>query len=283
MKKLLLAIVLMGLNPLLSQNNQGYLYGGYESNSQWLLDDTELRLTDTDPGFLAPEDAFRANNYLQLNYNIGDFTAGVQYESYLPSALLGYSPTFDNQNGIAFYYLNVKLQALDITAGYFYEQFGSGLILRSWEDRQLGINSAILGARVKFAVNDYLSLTALGGQQRNGFELTEGIINGYDLTYDLGQQLNFTQGDLRFGASYVSRYQQRGTNDQIPSNVGAVSGRFDWRYKGLYGNVEAIRKDPDVIANEGQLVSNRLYDGTALQANIGFSKKDWGPAGHFVV
>jgi hypothetical protein len=281
MKKLLLAIVLMGLNPLLSQNNQGYLYGGYESNSQWLLDDTELRLTDTDPGFLAPEDAFRANNYLQLNYNIGDFTAGVQYESYLPSALLGYSPTFDNQNGIAFYYLNVKLQALDITAGYFYEQFGSGLILRSWEDRQLGINSAIQGARVKFAVNDYLSLTALGGQQRNGFELTEGIINGYDLTYDLGQQLNFTQGDLRFGASYVSRYQQRGTNDQIPSNGGAVSGRFDWRYKGLYGNVEAIRKEPDVIANEGQLVSNRLYDGTALQANIGFSKKGLGASATF--
>ena len=105
---------------------------------------------------------------------------------------------------------------MDITAGYFYEQFGSGLILRSWEDRQLGINSAIQGARVKYNVNNFVSFTALVGQQRNGFELTEGVINGYDLNYDLGQQLNFSRGDLRFGASYVSRYQERGTNDQIP-------------------------------------------------------------------
>lgn len=87
MKKLLYASCFLALTPLWGQNNQGYLYGGYESNSQWLLDDTELKLSDTDPGFLAPEDAFRSNNYLQLNYNIGDFTAGVQYESYLPSAL----------------------------------------------------------------------------------------------------------------------------------------------------------------------------------------------------
>lgn len=281
MKKLLYASCFLALTPLWGQDNQGYLYGGYESNSQWLLDDTELKLSDTDPGFLAPEDAFRSNNYLQLNYNIGDFTAGVQYESYLPSALLGYSPTFDNNNGIAYYYLNAKLQDLDITAGYFYEQFGSGLILRSWEDRQLGINSAIQGARVKFAVNSYVSFTALVGQQRNGFELTEGVINGYDLNYDLGQQLNFERGDLRFGASYVSRYQERGTNDQIPSNVGAMSGRFDWRFGGLYGNVEAIKKDPDVIANEGQLVSNRLYDGTALQVNVGYSQKGLGASATF--
>ena len=207
MKHIFYAIIFLATTAFWGQNDQGYLYGGFESNSQWLLDDTELKLTDTDPGFLAPEDAFRANNYLQLNYNIGDFTAGIQYESYLPSALLGFSPTFDNNNGIAYYYLNAKLQGLDITAGYFYEQFGSGLILRSWEDRQLGINSAIQGARVKFNLNDYILITALAGQQRNGFGLTDGVINGYDLNYDLGQQLNFGRGDLRFGASYVSRYQ----------------------------------------------------------------------------
>ena len=39
--------------------------------------------------FEAPEDQFRANNYFKLDYTLGKFTAGVQYETYLPSALLG--------------------------------------------------------------------------------------------------------------------------------------------------------------------------------------------------
>ena len=61
MKKLILgACMLMGAIGF-SQDN-GYFFGGLESNSQWLLDDEGL-------GFIAPEDQFRANNYLQLNYS----------------------------------------------------------------------------------------------------------------------------------------------------------------------------------------------------------------------
>ena len=106
----------------------GNFSGGFESNSQWLRGDEDL-------GFIEPADPFRANNYFTLNYNYGKFSAGVQYESYLPQPLLGYSPVL-NDNKIATYYFNYKDTMLDITAGYFYEQFGSGLILRSWEDRQ---------------------------------------------------------------------------------------------------------------------------------------------------
>ena len=41
-------------------------------------------------------------------------------------------------------------------------------------------------------------------------------------------------------------------------------------------NIEGAIKDPDVIANENVLVSNRLYDGTALQVDFGYSKKGIG-------
>ena len=130
MKKIFLGFIILFTSIITAQDN-GSFYGGFESNSQWLLDDDGLNFT-------APEDQFRANNYLLLNYSLGKFTAGIQYESYLPSALLGYAPVYDGENGIGTYYLNFKNETLDITGGYFYEQFGSGLILRSWEDRQLG-------------------------------------------------------------------------------------------------------------------------------------------------
>ena len=171
MKKLVILATLLSNLYFINAQESGYFYGGLESNSQWLQ-------TDEGINFLAPEDQFRANNYILMNYNLGKFTAGVQYESYLPSALLGYSPIYDNQNNVATYYFNYKDESLDVTGGYFYEQFGSGLILRSWEDRQLGLNNALKGLNVKFNVTKDLSLKAVFGKQRFGFEESEGTIQG---------------------------------------------------------------------------------------------------------
>ena len=169
MKKIILYVALFCSGIIFAQDPQdtGSFFGGFESNSQWLLDDDGIN-------FAAPEDQFRSNNYFLLNYNLGKFTAGVQYESYLPSSLLGYAPVYDGNNNIGTYYLNYRTEQLDITGGYFYEQFGSGLIFRSWEDRQLGVNNAVRGVRLKFNPLSYLDLTGMFGQQRNGFELSEG-------------------------------------------------------------------------------------------------------------
>ena len=164
---LFLAILLATSSIFAQEETKSSFFGGFESNLQWLQPDDNLIMFD--PGSSPiPEDRLRANNYLLLNYSYGKFTAGVQYESYLPSSLLGYSPDFDGNNGVALYYLNYQNEQLEVTGGYFYEQFGNGLLLRTWEDRQLGINTAMHGARVKFAPLDYLDFTGLVGQLRDG-------------------------------------------------------------------------------------------------------------------
>src|SRR5690606_38964311 len=196
-----------------------------------------------------------------------------QYEAYLPTVLLGYSPTWENQNGIGTYYLNYKNETLDITGGYFYEQFGSGLILRTWEDRQLGINNALKGLRVKFTPTADLDITGVYGQIRNGFDVSEGVMQGVDANLDLSSLMKVDAIDLKLGASYVGRYQSNGSNDSIPSNVNAYGGRLDFVANNFYGGVEAITKDPDVIVNEGTVSSPQLFDGTALQVNLGYAQK----------
>ncbi|MFT4698976.1 MAG: hypothetical protein ACI9SJ_002134 [Flavobacteriaceae bacterium] len=268
MKKIILYVALFCSGIIFAQDT-GSFFGGFESNSQWLLDDDGIN-------FSAPEDQFRANNYFQLNYNYGKFTVGAQYESYLPSALLGYAPVYDGNNNIGTYYLNYRTEQLDITGGYFYEQFGSGLIFRSWEDRQLGVNNAVRGVRIKFNPLSYLDVTGMFGQQRNGFELSEGTIGGIDANLDLSSALSIEKVDLKLGMSYVARYQDNGTNDEIPSTVGAFGGRIDFSVGKFYGAIEAITKDEDVVANEGMLSSNKLYDGTALQVDLGFAQKGLG-------
>lgn len=252
----------------------GYFYGGLESNSQWLQ-------TDEGINFLAPEDQFRANNYVLVNYNLGKFTAGLQYESYLPSALLGYDPIFDNQNGIGTYYVNYKDKGLDVTGGYFYEQFGSGLILRSWEDRQLGLNNALEGLNIKVDLTDDIRLKAVFGKQRFGFEESEGTIQGLDTDINLSSLLKVNKVDIQMGLSYVGRNQDTNGVEAIPTNVGAYGGRLDFIIGDFYAGAEAIIKDPDVVANEGQIPSNKLYDGTALQVNAGYAKKGLGLSGTF--
>ncbi|OAB76126.1 DUF6029 family protein [Cochleicola gelatinilyticus] len=277
MKKIIFCAFILLSTVTLAQDN-GYFYGGLESNSQWLQPDEGIDF----PASNEFEDGqFRANNYLQLNYSLGNFTAGLQYESYLPSALLGYAPIYDGGNGIATYYINYKNDNLDITGGYFYEQFGSGLIFRSWEDRQLGINNALRGLRFKFDVTEYFDLTGIYGQQRNGFELSEGTIQGVDANLDVSDALKIEEVDIRLGVSYVSRFQDRGQNDTIPKNVNAVGGRLDLVFGNFYGGVEAIAKSKDAIVNEERLVSNKLYDGTALQVNMGYAQKGLGINGTF--
>jgi len=269
MKKLLfLNLVLFSVYASNSQES-GNFYGGLESNSQWLQ-------TDEGINFLAPEDPFRANNYILLNYRLDNFTAGVQFESYLPSALLGYDPVYDNNNDVATYYFNYKDEKVDVTAGYFYDQFGSGLIFRSWEDRQLGLNNALKGLNIKFNPTDYFSLKAVFGKQRYGFEESEGTIQGLDTELSISNALNIETVNIQMGLSYVGRYQDTNGNEALPSTVGAYSGRLDFIFKDFYAGVEAVLKDPDAIANEGQLSSNKLYDGTALQVNAGYARKGLG-------
>ncbi len=267
-KLLLLAYLLINFLALNAQEN-GFFYGGMESNSQWLQ-------TDEDINFLAPEDQFRSNNYVLLNYNLGKFTAGLQFESYLPSALLGYDSIFDNQNEIATYYINYKDENLDVTGGYSYEQFGSGLILRSWEDRQLGLNNALKGLNIKVNLTKDIGLKAVFGKQRHGFEESEGTIQGLDAEINLSNATKINDIDIQLGLSYVSRNQDNNGIEAIPTNVGAYGGRLDFIIGDFYAGAEAIVKDPDIIANEGQISSNKLYDGTALQINAGYAKKGIG-------
>ena len=54
----------------------------------------------------------------------------------------------------------------EITVGDVYGQFGSGLILSLYEDRALGIDGSLRGAKVDLIPYKGIHLTTLGGKQR---------------------------------------------------------------------------------------------------------------------
>ena len=203
MKKLLLLIAICNSISLYSQTTikeektKGRLFGGFESNSQWYLNDIER-------GINHPEQPIRSNNYLLVNYNFGKWNAGIQAESYDPKPLLNFNPKYEKTN-LGTYYLNYKTEKVDVTAGYFYEQFGSGLLLRSWEDRSLGINNAIRGGKIILRPSENISLTGLYGNQRTGFDVAKGTIYGFNSDINLSGILKMESSDVSVGFSYVGR------------------------------------------------------------------------------
>ena len=228
MKKALIILVSFFATVSFAQT-EGNFFGGFESNSQWYTNDKEREINH-------PEDPFRSNSYLNANYNYGKWTAGIQGEAYLPFALLNYNPKYEKTN-IATYYLNYKSKKLDVTAGYFYEQFGSGLLLRSWEDRSLGINNALRGGKVSYTPTDNLQFTALYGRHRTGFDVSAGDVYGFNSEINLFKMLTIEDSELSFGFSYVGRYEKTDVVDpEFNELTNAYAGRFNFSKGSLTGN-----------------------------------------------
>ena len=268
MKQINLLIFILFTTILTAQENT-YISGSFESNSQILQDDGGLN-------FNAPSDNFRSNNYFQLDFQNGKILYGVQFESYLPSALLGYSDVFSENSEIVQYYLKYQNEKNEITIGSFYEQFGNGLIFRAWEDRQLGINNSIMGVNYKYYPSEDIEFSIIHGKQRVGFDYSNSVISGLNSDYKLSKLLKSEKLDISVGLGFVNRYQNLDAGFNEPKNVNVLGGRFNMFYEKFYFNLEVAKKNSDVLANENIILSQRKYDGTAMQLDVGYSRKGLG-------
>jgi len=280
MKKLIILLAFCLSGQILSAQLVDNLTIGLESNGAWYNDDKKTGSFYDDENQDGDEH-IRFNNYLKLDYRfLNNFTASVQLESYEPFALINYSPNYEGTN-LGTYSLNYKNSKLDITAGHFYSQFGSGLILRNWEDRQLGINNALLGGKVVYTPVNYVSLTALYGKHRVGFDTSEGEIFGFDSEIDFSSILNFETSALNLGLSYVGRKEATEVVDpEFDELTNAFSGRLDFSSANFYSSVEYVTKGDDalvqIINGNNVFPEDFIKSGNALLVNAGYSKSGFG-------
>lgn len=257
------------------------LSGSLESNVQWYNNDPKFQDVDYNDEYI------RSNSYLRLDYEfLNNFTAGIQIESYEPLALLNYYEGYEKTN-ISTYHLNYKSEKLDVTAGFFYEQFGSGLLLRTYEERQLGLNNALRGARAIYTPNAFISATGLYGQMKNAFEVSDTNIYGLDTEIDLTQAFNIeAMNNLSLGLSYVGKQEDFSSNPEFinlsenPDFMNSYAIRLDADFGKFYTNLEYSLKGKDVAYfNPGGAlipVEDQLFSGDALLLDLGYSKKGIG-------
>ncbi|GGW72592.1 hypothetical protein DFQ11_10197 [Winogradskyella epiphytica] len=276
MKRLILLLVFCLSGQFIFAQLLDNLRIGLESNSAWYNDDKKTGSfydTENQDG----DKHIRSNNYLKLDYSfLKNFQASVQIESYEPLALINYSPNLEGTN-IGTYSLNYKSSKLDVTAGHYYAQFGSGLILRNWEDRQLGLNNALFGGKVEYTPMESIHLTGLYGKQRVGFDTSDGEVFGANVEIDLSSIIDFESTSLSLGLSYVGRKEATEIVDpNFDELTNAFSGRLDFYEGSFYSSLEYVSKSEDAIVQVGQIMNNFVKPGNAILFNAGFSQKGFG-------
>ena len=254
------------------KKDTGRFFGGFETNAQRYL---EFENDEDSPEY------FRSNNYLQLNYELKKWTFGMQVESYAKQALLNYYHGFDGTN-VATYFAKYKAKKLEATAGYFYEQFGSGMILRAWEDRSLGINTALRGGKIFYKPTKDIKFKAFYGQQRSGFNVSKGQLYGFDMEANMTDLLSFEEANLEIGFSNVNRYEKIDpslvSNPNFNPTTRAFSFRSSFSQDIFYSSFEVNYKSKDATLNriDSSISNNFINDGNALQFNLGIAKDGLG-------
>lgn len=238
------------------------LNASFQSNSNYYQDDNKT-------GDFNYENRFRSNNYLNFKSTIFEkIDFEIQIESYLPKAVINYSPNLKKTN-VSTFNFKYNTDKLNITLGNFYEQFGSGIILRTWEDKNLGINNSIRGGRIKYYINDILNLTALFGNQKKGFKYSKGYLVGLDSEFDLSTLFNNT---LILGFSYLGRNEKTTTTNlyNYKDLTNLFSSRIDFSSNNFYSNFEFVTKSKDPIIHWGGVSTTFIKNGSSLLLNSGY-------------
>ena len=245
---------------------QGTFSGSLESNTIYYVNDKRINS-------IVPSYKVGSNNYLKLDYVNGRFAAGLQSE-YYPHPLQGFQKELEGF-GVPFKFVSWTDRNWSITAGDFYEQFGSGLVLRSWEDRQLGFNNALGGGRLAFnALNNAIQGKVIYGLPRYylkskgaGYKTFSNVPNPYartqvaggDLYISLMQLMNpESEHYLALEGSVVNRYEKYAPKElidlaaaygfTIPRSVLSLSGRVAYSYGPFSVKGEYVSKGEDFYA-----------------------------------
>jgi len=259
------------------------LNGSFQSDVGYYLSDSKMGITDS----TLDGKVIRMNAFTEVNYSIGNFSAGLRFEAYLPP-LIGYDIQY-NGLGIPYWYVNYKNDKIEVTAGNFYEQFGNGQMLRTYQEWTLGYDNSLRGIRVKFMPVNGITLKGVYGVQRDYWvafkDNNRGVVKGFDADFylnDIISGMSDSRVRLTFGGSIVSDYQKGKSMTvienhklyelKLPENVATYGGRVNLNVGGINFYTEYAYK-----INDPSAINNYIYkNGDALFASLSYSRTGLG-------
>lgn len=255
-------------------SSKGYLSGSFETNNI-------LYQNDSPTGAVAPENRIGSNNYLKLDYYRGKFSAGAQLEGYFP--VLQDYPIELTKAKLTNYYVSWTDDAFSVTAGTFYDQFGSGLLFRAWEDRTLGMNNAVMGARVTYNYKGIVSVKALWGLPRMGMEFSDTQVRGGDISFAISELAKWDGTYLALEGSVLNRFEDIPVDLEDeggkPGSTG-YSGRINFEHgSGFFLKAEYVDGGQKYYSNPDFASDGKMYlqkRGNAQLVELGYNNHGLG-------
>lgn len=263
-------IILLAVLCSVKLLSQGTVSGNFVTEGQYYRQDSSIGTTEF-PKEMAIQ------GYLNVRYRIDNFEFGIRYESYRPP-LLGIDARFEN-SGFPFVFGTYQSDLIDVTAGNFYEQFGSGLILRTYEEKALGVDNSLNGVRFVFRPDNGVELTGLMGTMREFWSQSDAIIRGAKTKIYLDQYTDFF-GDngVSIESGMISKYEADNENVyNLPENVFSYFLRSSFIANSFSFDAEYAYKinDPSSINNfsfntgEGLILSGSYFtDGLGISLDF---------------
>ena len=153
---------------------------------------------------------FQTNTYADLMLQSKWVDAGVRLE-YLDHPLPGFEKDFKGW-GVPHFWVKGRYKNTELTVGTFYEQFGLGLILRTYEERSLGIDNSLLGARLVTRPVKGVTVKALAGRQRRYWGWNKGLVSGTDAELNINEWIPALRDrgtEIMIGGSWVNKYEKQ--------------------------------------------------------------------------
>lgn len=270
-----LALLLAGLavTTVNAQENKVAVHGSIQSDILIPQEDHKI-------GTGTYNDWGLTNTYAEVGLTSKHIEAGVRAE-YLERPLPGFDDPRYNGWGVSNIYVKALGNGFDVTVGDFYDQFGSGFVFRTYEERSLGIDNSIRGARLNVSAVKGANLKLLGGVQRCFWDWdTDAWLGGADLELNMEQYFkgladkNIT---WMIGGSYLMKHENEedvlvpGTNYKL--NMDPMVHTFGVRTRlqsGPYSFMaEYAWKTQDPSKDNDYIYRN----GSAVMVSASYSKK----------
>ena len=244
--------------------------------------------SDKNIGAVKGKDDVLTNSYVELNAMSKYVDAGLRVE-YLEHPLPGFEKDFKG-SGVPYIYVKGRFvhndkNVAELTVGNFYEQFGSGFILRTYEERSLGIDNSLFGARLVLQPAKGVQIKALGGGQRRYWSslkstLNDAWISGTDLELSIDQwskRMAESGTYVTLGASFVNKHQDSefiSAGDgpyrlNLPKNVNAFDVRARLQKGGVNVLAEFAQKTQDPSLDNGYIYRR----GNVAMLSASYSKR----------
>lgn len=264
--------------------SQGTLTGNFRLNMD--MYDRDSAIAAVGPNYEVNKNS--ANAWFQMIYSDQNkgFEAGLRLDGNYNS-ILQTPPIPLSFYGVGNWYIKKKIDNLELTGGYIYEQYGSGVALRTFEERNLGIDNAIFGVRAKYFINDNFMIRGIVGTQKYRMDFFNAFIKGinFEGNHSFGKDVNYN-----FGLAVVSRTLTDKDREIVNNSVSSYSfdDYFAVPYNTYVGNLyhtlqlgkitwglDAAYKSKSAVFNQ----FNNKYqykEGYSIMNSVSYSQKGIG-------